>query len=113
MERVRNQAKEMFPNIHLTLISIIQALALEVLWSAVNEREHLWAWNAAALTGWLQAAAVFEQSGQVLAEMTDAVVDYLLGESDTLGTTSDLITEIADLEERAFRIIRDARKVGE
>jgi hypothetical protein len=60
MERVRNQAKEMFPNIHLTLISIIQALALEVLWSAVNAREHLWAWNAAALTGWLQAAAVFE-----------------------------------------------------
>ena len=41
MERVRNQAKEMFPTIHLTLISIIQALALEVLWSAVNEREHL------------------------------------------------------------------------
>ncbi len=60
MERVRNQAKEMFPTIHLTLISIIQALALEVLWSAVNEREHLWAWNATALTGWLQAAAVFE-----------------------------------------------------
>jgi hypothetical protein len=50
----------MFPNVNLTVISIIQALALEVLWSAVTERDHLWAWNTTALTGWLQAAAVFQ-----------------------------------------------------
>jgi hypothetical protein len=57
---------------------------------------------------WAESADVFEQSGQVLAEMTDAVVDYLLGESDTLEPASGLITEIADLEEQAFRVIRDA-----
>jgi hypothetical protein len=50
----------MFPSVNLTVISIIQALALEVLWSAIIERDHLWAWNTTALTGWLQAAAVFQ-----------------------------------------------------
>ncbi len=60
METIRAQAKEMFPTIYLTLISILQALALESLWSAINEREHLWAWNVEALTGWLQATAVAE-----------------------------------------------------
>ena len=60
METVRAQAKEMFPTIYLTLMSIIQALALEALWSAVNERSHLWSWNVDVLTGWLQVCAVAE-----------------------------------------------------
>ena len=34
MERIRTQAKEMFPTVHLTLLSMVQALALEVLWSS-------------------------------------------------------------------------------
>ncbi len=58
MERIRTQAKDMFPAIFLTLVSMIQALALEVLWSAVREREYLRAWDSAALTGWLQVAAM-------------------------------------------------------
>jgi hypothetical protein len=50
----------MFPTIYLTLLSMVQALALEVLWSAVNDHEYFWSWNAVALTGWLQATAVFQ-----------------------------------------------------
>jgi hypothetical protein len=50
----------MFPTVYLTLLSMVQALALEVLWSTVNQREHLWVWNATALAGWLQAAAMFQ-----------------------------------------------------
>ena len=61
-----------------------------------------------AMPAWAEAAAVFEQSGQALVELTDAVVDYLLGESDTLVPASELITEIAALEECAFRAFRDA-----
>ena len=60
------------------------------------------------MPAWAEAAAVFEQSGQALVELTDAVVDYLLGESDTLVPASELITEIAALEECAFRAFRDA-----
>ncbi len=58
MERIRTQAKDMFPTVYLTMISMIQALALEVLWSAVREREYLRALDGAALTGWLQVAAM-------------------------------------------------------
>ncbi len=58
MERIRTQAKDMFPAIFLTLVSMIQALALEVLWSAVRDREYLRVWDGAALTGWLQVAAM-------------------------------------------------------
>ncbi len=58
MERIRTQAKDMFPTIYLTMISMIQALALEVLWSAVSEREYLRAWNSEAVIGWLQVAAM-------------------------------------------------------
>ena len=61
-----------------------------------------------AMPAWAESADVFERSGQVLAEMTNAVVDYLLGTSDTLRPASGLIAEIADLEEQAFRVIRDA-----
>ncbi len=58
MERIRTQAKDMFPTVYLTMISMIQALALEVLWSAVSEREYLRSWSSAAVTGWLQVAAM-------------------------------------------------------
>jgi len=61
-----------------------------------------------AMPAWAESADIFEQSGQALAEMTDAVVDYLLGKSGTLEPASGLIAEIADLEEQAFRVIRDA-----
>ncbi|MCP4543784.1 MAG: BtrH N-terminal domain-containing protein [Chloroflexi bacterium] len=57
---------------------------------------------------WIEAATLFDQSGQVLVELTDMMVDYILGERNTLKPASELLTEIADLEERAFCAIRDA-----
>ncbi len=51
---------------------------------------------------------MFELSGQVLVEFTDAVVDFILGEGDTLDSASALIEKVTDLEEQAFRLIRDA-----
>jgi hypothetical protein len=60
VEKIRNQAKEMFPSVYLTLLSMIQALALEALWSAVNERPHLWAGGSVALVGWFQVVATLQ-----------------------------------------------------
>jgi hypothetical protein len=61
-----------------------------------------------AMPAWAESADVFEQSGRALEKLTDAVVDYLLGESATLEPASRLITKVAHLEEQAFRVIRDA-----
>jgi hypothetical protein len=60
VEKIRVQAKEMFPSVYLTLLSMIQALALEAVWSAVNERPHLWGTDAAAVAGWLQVTATLQ-----------------------------------------------------
>ena len=56
---------------------------------------------------WAEAAALFEQSGQTLVVLTDTVVDHILGQRDALESASELLTEIADMEELAFRMIRD------
>jgi hypothetical protein len=54
---------------------------------------------------WKEAAALFEQSGQVLERMTNAAVDFILGEADTLEPVAELIAETANLEERAYEPI--------
>lgn len=59
-QSVGERAKELLPSVLLTLTSIIQALALEVLWSAASGAAHLWGGGAAAVAGWLQVAAVFQ-----------------------------------------------------
>jgi hypothetical protein len=60
------------------------------------------------MEAWAESADVFEQSAQALTELTNEVVDYILGKSTTLEPASELVTKIADLEEQAFRVIRDA-----
>ena len=60
MQQIANRAKELLPSVLLTLISIIQALALEVLWSKLRESSFLWEPGHAAALGWLQVAAVFQ-----------------------------------------------------
>ncbi|MGH0035046.1 MAG: hypothetical protein ACQGVK_08450 [Myxococcota bacterium] len=59
MEVTRGRARELLPQVVLTVLSIIQALALEVLWSSVHASEHLWNGGFAAWLGWLQVFAVF------------------------------------------------------
>lgn len=56
---IRERAKSRFPSVLLTLLSIIQALALEVLWSNLSGSDHLWAGGLGAVVGWLQVSAVF------------------------------------------------------
>ena len=52
MNKIRRRAQVHFPTVLLTLISIIQALALEILWSKAVESDWLWALNFQAAIGW-------------------------------------------------------------
>jgi hypothetical protein len=54
---------------------------------------------------WAEAASLFDQSGEALVELTDAVVDVILGQSDTLEPVVELVVTIADLEEHAYRLV--------
>jgi hypothetical protein len=56
---IRDRAKSRFPSVLLTLLSILQALALEVLWSNLSHSNHLWEGGLGAVVGWLQVSAVF------------------------------------------------------
>jgi hypothetical protein len=55
---MQQRAKALMPSMLLTLLSIIQALALELLWSRLTASEHLWRFDWVALLGWLQMSAV-------------------------------------------------------
>ena len=59
MDYMRNRAKDIFPMVLLTLLSIVQALALEFLWDHVRHRSDLFELSVAVLPGWLQIAATF------------------------------------------------------
>lgn len=63
METIRTRATDSLPSVLLTLLGMIQAIALEVLWSRAMTAEHLKVavrgWSQVAVTGWLQVASVF------------------------------------------------------
>jgi len=52
MNKMRERAQIQFPTVLLTLISIIQALALELMWSKLVESDWLWSWSMQAFVGW-------------------------------------------------------------
>tara|TARA_R110002073_G_scaffold132279_1_gene279082 strand:+ start:1282 stop:1944 length:663 start_codon:yes stop_codon:yes gene_type:complete len=52
MSKIRLRAQTHFPTVLLTLISIIQALALELMWSKIVESDWLWNFDIQALIGW-------------------------------------------------------------
>lgn len=54
---IRERVKENFPTVLLTLLSIVQAIALELLWGHVVEATHLYTLSFEAIVGWLQVAA--------------------------------------------------------
>lgn len=56
MNDIRARAKEQLPSVLLTLMSIIQALALEFLWEVVRIAPRVFTWDA--VLEWLQIAAV-------------------------------------------------------
>ena len=59
MSAMRDRAKENFPMVLLTLLSIVQALALELLWSHISEADYLLTQTWTALTAWIQIVSTF------------------------------------------------------
>lgn len=58
MQTIQERAKEHFPAVLVTLISIFQALALELLWGRVRDSPQLFEGGLAAWIGWAQALVV-------------------------------------------------------
>jgi hypothetical protein len=54
------RAKDLLPSIILTILSMIQALALELYWSRIEDSTFLWEGGAAAVIGWLQLAVMLQ-----------------------------------------------------
>lgn len=60
MARDVSRARDLLPALLMTLLSVVQALALEALWSTARESAFLFEGGRAAAVGWLQVAAVFQ-----------------------------------------------------
>jgi hypothetical protein len=56
MESIRIRARAHLPSVLLTLLSIVQAIALESLWDHTVHRQEIYELSLAATTGWLQIA---------------------------------------------------------
>lgn len=52
-------AKSLLPTILLTVLSMIQALALELFWNKIQASQFLWKYDWYALIGWLQVITMF------------------------------------------------------
>ncbi len=59
MFSIRERAIEQFPTVLITLLSIVQALALEFLWDHIHHRPDLYVMGWPAVAGWLQIAVTF------------------------------------------------------
>ena len=57
MNAMRERAKEHFPTVLLTLLSIVQALALELLWAHLHEADYLFELTWIAVLCWAQVVA--------------------------------------------------------
>ena len=57
MNAMRDRTKEHFPTVLLTLLSIVQALALELLWSHLSETDYLFESSWISAISWVQILA--------------------------------------------------------
>jgi len=57
VNEISHRAKEHFPTVLLTLLSIVQALALELLWSHLHQADYLFELSWIAVISWMQIAA--------------------------------------------------------
>ncbi len=53
------RARDIVPSLMLTVLSMIQALALEMYWSKIGESAFLWLGGWEAVIGWMQVVAIF------------------------------------------------------
>jgi hypothetical protein len=59
MNEIRQRATEHFPSVLLTLLSMVQALAVELLWSHIRETPYLLELNWTSFIAWVQISATF------------------------------------------------------
>jgi len=59
MQEIRDRARANLPTVLLTLLSIVQALALEFLWSHIRETSSLFEASWLSMLMWVQIAACF------------------------------------------------------
>lgn len=59
LNAIGDRAKEHFPTVLLTLLSIVQALALELLWSHLRETAYLFEVSWLSAISWMQLFATF------------------------------------------------------
>ena len=77
MNKIRARAQAHFPAVLLTLISIIQALALELMWSKILESDWLWAFDMQAIIGWGMIIGVFFAILQVWVMYSTMVMGFV------------------------------------
>lgn len=77
MNKMRARAQAHFPTVLLTLISIIQALALELMWSKIVESDWLWSFNAQAVIGWGMILVAFLGILQVWVMYSTMVMGFI------------------------------------
>ncbi len=58
MQNNLERAKDLLPSIILTILSMIQALALELFWSRIEDSVFLWQGGLDAVVGWLQLSVM-------------------------------------------------------
>ena len=76
MQTIRERTKEHFPSVLLTLLSIIQALALELLWNRLHGNDYFWDGGLGAVVGWTQAAVLLLGIFQVWLFYTSIVMRF-------------------------------------
>lgn len=59
MGRNQDRARELLPSIIITVLSLIQAIALELYWSKISGSDFLFAGGWEATLGWMQAVVMF------------------------------------------------------
>ena len=58
MKQTIDRARELLPTVVITVLSMIQALALELYWTRFGESDYLWQWGWDATIGWVQLAVM-------------------------------------------------------
>jgi hypothetical protein len=59
MSIIRDRAKNNFPMVLLTLLSIVQALAFELLWGEIHQHPEFYEWTWVAVAGWIRIMTTF------------------------------------------------------
>ena len=59
MEPNQERARDLLPTIIITVLSMIQALALELYWTKIGESDFLWQGGWGAAIGWMQLLLMF------------------------------------------------------